>query len=197
MTEFFQPPKPPPSEKELAPRLEWMGPPRAVVPAVVPVERVMAKGEAVAVYLSGFTVYPTGFELTTYVVAEDEWSELDPFGIDHGLRAGRRDAIPPEIIRLGFQFADGAKATNTDSGFGFEQEEGPAPTSPRMSSKGGRSFEGCWEQTFWVWPLPPPGDLEFVCEWPAAGIELTRVELDAAAIIEAASRAQALFPPGR
>ncbi|HET7508358.1 MAG TPA: hypothetical protein VFJ53_08380, partial [Solirubrobacterales bacterium] len=96
--EFFQPPKPPRIEAELASRLDWMGPPRAVVPAVVPIERVAARTEAVAIYLSAFTVYPTGFELTTYVVAEDEWSELDPFGIEHHMRAGRRSEISPELL---------------------------------------------------------------------------------------------------
>jgi hypothetical protein len=35
--------------------------------------------------------------------------------------------------------------------------------------------------------------LEFVYEWPVAGIPLGRTELDAAAIIDAASRAQAIF----
>jgi hypothetical protein len=167
-----------------------------VVPAILPVERVVAKTDDVAVYLSGFTVYPTGFELTTYVVAKDESSELDPFGIEHRLRARRRDTLPPELLRFGFQFADGSKATNTGSEFDFDEEEGPEPTSPRMSNTRGRSIDGAWEQTFWVWPLPPPGDLEFVCEWPDAGLQLTRVGLDAGAILAAASRAQVLFSDG-
>jgi hypothetical protein len=38
-----------------------------------------------------------------------------------------------------------------------------------------------------------PGRMEFVCEWPAAGLPLTRTELDAAAIIAAAPRAQVAF----
>jgi hypothetical protein len=194
VAEFFQPPKPPRTEFVRAPQLDWMGPPRAVVPALVPIERVVARTDEVAVYLSGFWVYPTGFQFTTHVVTEDEWSELDPFAIDHSLHAGRRSCVPPEILRLGFQFANGSKATNTGSAIFDEEEDGHRPTSPCMSSSGGRSFEGASERTFWVWPLPPPGALEFVCEWPAAEIPLTRVELDATPIIEAASRAQRLFP---
>lgn len=150
--------------------------------------------EEVAVYLSGFTVYPTGFEFTIYVVAQDEWSELDPFGIDHRFQAGRKGAIPPETLRLGFQFADGSKVTNTGSEFGVDNEEGPRPTSPRMGSTGGQSFEGASQMSFWVWPLPPPGKLEFFCEWPAAEIALTYSELDGASIIEASARGQELFP---
>jgi hypothetical protein len=45
----------------------------------------------------------------------------------------------------------------------------------------------------WVWPLPPAGRLALVCEWPAAGILLTRHEIDAQLILDAASRAQRLF----
>jgi hypothetical protein len=36
--------------------------------------------------------------------------------------------------------------------------------------------------------------MSFVCEWPAAGIELTRHEIDAQNILDAAGRAQTLFP---
>jgi hypothetical protein len=194
MAEFFQPPRPPRIESEPTPRLAWMGPPRAVVPALVPVERVVARTDAVAVYLSGFTVYPDGFQFTTYAVAADELTELDPFGFDHHMRTGRRGAIPPETLRLGFQFADGSKATNTGSRFALDEEDGDQPDSPHMISTGGRGFEGAWEQTFWVWPLPPAGSLEFVCEWPDAELPLTRVELGAAPIIEAGSRAQRIFP---
>ena len=38
-----------------------------------------------------------------------------------------------------------------------------------------------------MWPLPPIGPLFFVCEWPAAGIPLTRVEVD---------RSDSAMPPG-
>jgi hypothetical protein len=34
----------------------------------------------------------------------------------------------------------------------------------------------------------------FVCEWPAAGIPLSRQELDAQMLLDAAARARALFP---
>jgi hypothetical protein len=45
-----------------------------------------------------------------------------------------------------------------------------------------------------MWPLPPPGPLSFVCEWPAAGIPLTRAQIDAQALIDASARAQEIFP---
>ena len=47
---------------------------------------------------------------------------------------------------------------------------------------------------FWLWPLPPPGPLTFVVEWPALGIAETRAETDATAVVEAAASAAPLWP---
>jgi hypothetical protein len=81
MSDFFEPPPPPKVEVEQAPREDWMGPPRRVVPAVVPVERVVARTDEVGIYLG---------------------------------------EIPPGQLRLGFQFADGTKVTNTSNRFGWD-----------------------------------------------------------------------------
>jgi len=35
-----------------------------------------------------------------------------------------------------------------------------------------------------------------VCEWPAASIPLTRHEIEAQVVLDAAARAQEIFPPG-
>lgn len=62
-----------------------------------------------------------------------------------------------------------------------------------MGSRGGGGGGGNWSQTYWVWPLPPPGSLVLACEWPALDIPLTRCEIDAQPIREAATRAQVVF----
>ena len=49
---------------------------------------------------------------------------------------------------------------------------------------------------FWLWPLPEPGTIRVSCEWPLVEIPLSTVELDGAAIVEAAARAVPLWPPG-
>jgi len=54
---------------------------------------------------------------------------------------------------------------------------------------GGAAFD--WQM--WLWPLPPPGALTFVCEYPQVGIALTRYEVDAAPILEAASQSIKLW----
>jgi hypothetical protein len=45
----------------------------------------------------------------------------------------------------------------------------------------------------WVWPLPPRGPLALVCEWPEKKIGLTRSEIDADVIVDAAKGAQVLW----
>jgi hypothetical protein len=45
-----------------------------------------------------------------------------------------------------------------------------------------------WEVAVWVWGLPPPGPLAFVCEWPARHIPESRAVIDARLVLDAAGR---------
>jgi hypothetical protein len=54
--------------------------------------------------------------------------------------------------------------------------------------------DGEWDSDYWLWPLPPPGPLTFVVEWPSAQIELTKHEVDAALILEASALSEKLWP---
>jgi hypothetical protein len=47
-----------------------------------------------------------------------------------------------------------------------------------------------------LWPLPPSGALTVVTEWPAQGVALTRIALDADPLIEAAAQSEVLWPSG-
>ncbi len=185
MSDFFDPP--PPFEPE-PPTPEWDGPPDGVLPTTIPIERVAARTEAAVVYLGAIVAYPTGFEFDVFVLTDGDDRELDPF--DHGYReAGRRAGeIQPGLLRLGFAFADGTKATNTGAYFNPHGDFEGAPDAPVMSGGTGGGNEGSWHGTFWVWPLPPPGALQFVCEWPAAGIPQARIDLDAGSLLDATRR---------
>lgn len=94
------------------------------------------------------------------------------------------------MLRLGIQFAEGSKVTNT-RGLHHHRH---APEQPVMFvGGGGGGGGGHWRQSQWVWPLPPPGPMTFACEWPAMDIPLTFYELDAQPILDAAGRAQIIF----
>jgi hypothetical protein len=169
----------------------WFGAPHGTLPGVVALERVLARTNRVAVCLTRLAAYPTGFELDIETMSAADQDDLDPlmFRHHHRIRRGMTDEIPPELLRFGVQFSDGSKATNTD---GFHHDKNP-PAGPVMHPGGGGGGGGSWRQTQWVWPLPPPGTLEIVCEWPALEIPLTRSALDAQLILDAAARAQVIF----
>jgi hypothetical protein len=189
MERFFTPPPPPEPEPErdIRERPPWFGPPFGVLPGVVPVERVIARTDELAFAVGRIAAYPTGFECQTRVVPaapsyDDDADPMRPF-------RPRGGELPPELLRFGLRFSDGTKATSTQMWLSRDDPEGPV-----LMPRGGGGGGGEWEQEWWVWPLPPPGPLAFVCEWPARGIALTSVEIDAQPILDAAARARELFP---
>ncbi len=153
-------------------------------------ERILARNDRVAVCLVRISVYPTGFEFDVLVLAADQEDELDPFVHRHPMHwKGTAPEIPAEMLRLGVEFGDGSKATNTEG----RHAGAGRPGTPVMNQRGGGGDGSSWRQTQWVWPLPPDGPLAFVCEWPSMGIPLTRAEVDSGAVRQAASRAQVVF----
>jgi hypothetical protein len=167
-----------------------------MLPGSVPFELVVARNDRAAVAVTKLGAYPVGFELDLVVLASDEdEDELDPMIMGPMRRPGahRADA-KHDMLRFGIQFSDGSKVTNVNNRRGDMHPGGDGPPSaPVMNTGGGSSGGGDWRQRLWVWPLPPPGPLTFVCEWPAAGIELIRVEVDAQPLIDAAGRAEQIF----
>lgn len=187
-------------------RPPWAGPPENVLPGVVAVELVLARSKLAAVCVSRLEAYETGFCFELLALASSDEEDLDPhmFGAPRRMR-GSVDGPhpPPELLRFGVQFADGRKATNTmpmpfGRGRSHAMTAHPGrsdePAGPVLIGQGGSGGDRSWRQEMWVWPLPPPGALALVCEWPAAKIPLTRREMDAAELLAASARAQTIFP---
>lgn len=178
----------------------WFGPPSGTLPGVVPLEVALARTDRYAVFITRLAAYPEGFEFDVLALAapgQDEGEAPDPmlFGGRHHLRRGDGE-IPDGLLRIGVQFSDGRKATNTGGSPWMGTDFEDAPEAPVLHSRGGGGGGRRFHQSQWVWPLPPPGPLAFVCEWPFAGIPLTRHEVDAQVILDAAARAQVVFPEG-
>jgi hypothetical protein len=187
---FFEAPPPPP-EPSPQPRVPWEGPPNNILGVVVSLDLVLARSEKAVVTLGSLTGYPTGFEMEYLVRCRQE--ELGQLLPDHLHRPGRRsvgEGLPAELFRFGIEFGDGTRATSLRPTRAFESLDLDEPVM--VPRGGGGSFER-WQGQWWVWPLPPLGPLAFVCEWPAADIGLTRAEIDAAVLHEAASRAVTLW----
>jgi len=193
VSDFFEPPPqtPPPQRPPRYRRPAWAGPPEGTLPGVLALECMLARSERAVVWVSHLGVYPTGFGFEVVVHTSEDDDELDPFEFGHVRRRARAE-LPAGLLRLGVQFPDGSKATNTG---GWGTAPG-APPSPVMRSGNGGGGGRHWQQEQWVWPLPPADAAEptlLVCEWPAAGISLTTHELDVRAIHAAAARAEVVF----
>jgi hypothetical protein len=187
VSDFFEPPPPPPEQKEYHPP-PWLAPPANVLGGPVPLRLIVARREAVAIAVMNARAYPTGLEFTVSVRRPRGRSALEepPFGC----RRVSRDEIEPEVLRFGVQFSDGRKATSLG---GFTRPPDQEPPGPVLVMRGGGGGGGQWDHGFWLYPLPPPGTLAFVCEWPSEGIELTRLEIDAELVREAAKDAEMLW----
>src|SRR5438105_9111452 len=183
---FFEPPAPPPEQPEHRQPV-WIAPPDNELGVEVPFRDVLARTDKVAVVITGLTAYSTGFELRGTVRTREDNFELHEAFVFHRRRPGLDD----EVFRFGLEFADGGKVTNLGNPFPAKPDE--LPERPVLIPRGGGGGERTWQLAWWVWPLPPPGALALVCEWPAQGIPLTRHELDAAEILDAAARVELLW----
>ncbi|BAL89468.1 hypothetical protein AMIS_42480 [Actinoplanes missouriensis 431] len=178
---FFDdfPPPPPEPEHEEPPPPPWERP-ATMLGGGVAEQFLLARGDDAAVGVSGLIAYPNGFGFDLVIALRDEDRQGRVF------RRGFEQDYGPEFLRLGVRFADGRVATNA----GWPPEgEGAGPVLMRQSGGGGSRR---YEMNHWVWPLPPPGPLMFVCSWPAHGIAEARVTVAAEPIIAAAGRAISL-----
>jgi hypothetical protein len=172
-----------------------------VVPGMAPVAVILARTGQTVVAVTGIPAYPAGFGFALHLrlrgLDPRVGRELRPFP-----RFGRHrgHAWPADALRLTVAFADGRSVTNVDPP--TVGPDGPDPDRPVLSSGPGTGMEPSgpfrdrwiWDLEYRVRPLPPPGPLAFVCAWRARGIPASRVEIDGAAIGEAATAAVPLWP---
>jgi hypothetical protein len=172
-------------------RVPWHGTSDDTTGVVVPLVRVLARNADVAIIASGFVAYPSGFDLTLITIARVAWARrgMSPHPMGFGLP--ERMFPSPEFLRFGLQFADGSKATNVGFGQGVHPSgSGVRDLRPRGSGGGGRKYTS----RYWCEPLPPPGSLGLVCEWPKYRIAETEEVISADLILAAAEQAKPIWP---
>jgi hypothetical protein len=134
-----------------------------------------------SIVLGNLTAYSTGLEFMLTIRYEPE--VLDPHGGCHHYYQG---GDPDRCLRIGLQLGDGTRITSLDHLLRGDQQ---APPLARLRQTWGG---GLWKR-WWVHPLPPPGPILFVLEWPFATKERVTAQLDGDAIREAASRSIRLW----
>lgn len=180
---------PPEEEHEHPPQPEWFGPPDAVLPGYVP-DRAVLFRTADAVFVVGrFDAYRTGLEFALDLYVRDGFRR----GAMHDIPwerqhrpSGDPGADPDDILRFGIACSDGSSWSNLDPWYPKHDEP---PAAPFVMSRGGGGDRDHWRMRQWLWPLPPPGPLTFVAEWPKYGIAESQVTFDAAKLRAAADDA--------
>jgi hypothetical protein len=157
----------------------------------VPIDTLpLARTDQVAVAVTGLSVFSAGIEI--FLTARIRPSAEHP---EEHLPGGPRDlAASRHSFRFGLQFSNGGKAAGGLGGGRPDRDsepEGPV-LYPFAGGGGPHSFISRW----WTWPLPPAGQLEFVCEWPTFGIAESRAGIDAQLVLDAARRSIRLWPEG-
>ena len=194
MSGFFQPPPVPwPAQAEWTAVPPWTGRAHGVPLGAAVSELRLASSDHAAVYVSYIDAYPEGFELEIRTSTNIAYRELgregdgpDVFGRHWPMVGEQRDALPPQLLRIGVQFADGRIATNI--GGHDRPVDGPVLT-PLRGGGSGSGDKSDFHQGYWIWPLPPAGPVGLVCEWPSTEIAQTRQEVDAQVLLDAAARA--------
>ena len=190
MNEFFEPPPPPePPDHHEHRRPPWFGPPDNELGVAVPVRLEIVRTENLVVAVLDLVAFGAGCTFHLAVRHRSRKEGGSPIHAFHPPGEWR-----PDALHFGLQFADGKKAT-ADQEMWRRGPDDP-PKGPLLMPHGGGGGARRWDMNMWLWPLPPPGPLAFVCEWQAEGIALTRREVDAGAILDAAGRVEQLWPDG-
>jgi hypothetical protein len=185
-----EPPEAETGEMSLTATPPWFSPPEQwVLPAVLPGPGKIAEGGQACVAISSVLCWPESVSVKLEIFtrqAARQPGDRPPFFFGRG-PYGRP---APDGLRFGVVFADGHRLTNFDRQTPYSY---PIPSTPpdtpvmRPTSGGGGEFH--YQQSLYIWPLPPDGPLTVVVEWPDQAIAETRTELDATAIRAAAAQA--------
>ncbi len=186
------------------PQPVWVGPPEDMIPGVVPLELVLGRSETGVVLLTGIRAFPTGLGMSLGVRIRGPVAgrDLNDQVFDSDYRP--RDVNPTEHasrLKWGFELSDGRRVTNVDTSPYMHQpiqagQHDPewVPDHPVLHGGGGGGGGRSVDRDYWLWPLPPAGRLRVVCQWLARNIDLTIQDLDTGPFLNAAQRAQTLWP---
>lgn len=196
MSDFFpDPPKPPPEDLDEPPQPVWLNPPDDVLPGIVPIELILGRSDQAVAMLAGLLAFPTGVALTLLIRTRGgrPGFDLNDEVFDGPYRHDQDDAWRRDRLKWGFEYADGRRVTSVDPWPALDDPSG-VPDRPVLSGGGGGGGARSVDRRYWLWPLPPPGELTIVFQWPNLGICQTTTRINADQINAAAARAQPIWP---
>jgi hypothetical protein len=151
-------------------------------------ELVLVRAYDLIVRIKGISAYPSAFDFEMQIFSRPG-KTLDPesFFPPKGSRRRHR-TIPDTVMRFAVETADGQKFVALPEVVGAVGDS----WGPIYFLSGG-TYGVYGELRYCVPVLPAAGPLRFVCEWPARGVPLSRVSLDAAVVRDASLRAEPLW----
>ena len=167
----------------------WLRPPETMVPGVVPIELLLGRTDTDAVLVTHLRACPTGLEFVLTARPHPDQLQQRLRDPDRPHRLIFRD------LWLELRFADGQVVSNHPRRWpATSRPSSPTRRSCTATAVGGS--EDGWHSSHWLWGLPPPGPLAFVCTWPAGQIPASGAEIDAGLVLDAARRARPVWPTG-
>lgn len=199
--EPFPPQHPVEDEPQVIPAIPWE-PPRNVTPAVVPLEREIARTPDTLVWLEAAHVYPQGVDirLRAWVSPESvatavSWEALSREALRIGLRladgtklGARLDAEPRPLVAFD-EVPDGSAPADVETS---SSSDTPAPRVMMSSTVTGTELSEIAQA--WVWPVPEGDAIDLVIAWESRGIPETSTPVALGPLRDAMSRCQALWP---
>ncbi|GAB2511747.1 hypothetical protein GCM10027064_06570 [Microbacterium petrolearium] len=201
---FFPPdPELPEPEEFDSSQPRWWQAPEDELPTLLPISELIAATGHVAIALVGIAVYRDGMQLRIQRrlrrngLPLREWNDLCGTFMEHMPYGDRFE--PSGRLRFGLLLDDGEKVLADALPFvsGRDPMAEPEGHSLKRQQQGGGGGGSTYSASddLWLWPLPPAGPIVLVTQWPALGIEETRVNLDAASVREAAAHARPFWSP--
>lgn len=155
------------------------------LPGSVAVDAVLASNEDLVIFIGGLSVYRHGMDLNVEVRARPGRSVAHPEGLlaevgSHG--AGW------DPLLLGVEFSDGRSCGNLEMSQAAVRDV--SNEQPRLLFESASGDDRSASTSWFLSPLPPPGDLRIVCSWPSHGVPETTTTLPTEPILRAAARAR-------
>jgi hypothetical protein len=198
VTFFDSDPPVPEAERIDADRDPRREPPFDRLPAVAPLSAVLATTDNVSIALISARVFTDGVEFVIErKIRRKAMSRSDFRSLTQNDRFTSDEESHATRLQYGVLLSDGQKLT----GRHFFAEEPRQTQIPPLShilvptdgSGGGSDSRYEYHDGLWLHPLPPPGSIDFVTQWPSGGIEETHTTIDGDMILSLASAVRPLW----
>lgn len=170
---------------DYVPEPPWRGPGDGVVGGPVYAQPVLVRRDDLLVVIRDVLLFPFGMRFGVHVI----WPRGERWPGGWWTVASPGEPVAEGGLALWAEFADGTIVRDLGAWPRDEPADGTAPREPRLIPRGAyASGPGEWQQEFWLWPEPPPGDLVLAVAWPDRGVPPSRGVLSARQLDDARTR---------